>query len=144
MDVRNDTTLCDGRLDECVELLVTADGELEVARRDTLELEILGGVSGELEHLGTEVLENGRAVDCRGGTDTALARDTSLEEPMDPSDWELQSGLGGPACRLLLISLLLGERAFACKALGALGALSTDCFARHRSLARSLYAFFIR
>ena len=62
MDVRNDTTLCDGRLDECVELLVTADGELEVARRDTLELEILGGVSGELEHLGTEVLENGRAV----------------------------------------------------------------------------------
>lgn len=38
------TTEGDGGTDQGVELLVTADGELQVARRDTLDLEILGGV----------------------------------------------------------------------------------------------------
>lgn len=39
-----DTTEGDGGADQGVELLVTADGELQVTRRDTLDLEILGGV----------------------------------------------------------------------------------------------------
>lgn len=56
MDVRDDTTAGDRRLDEGVELLVAADGELEVARRDALDLEVLGGVARELEDLGGEVL----------------------------------------------------------------------------------------
>lgn len=56
MDVRNDTTTGDRRLDQRVELLVAADGELQVARRDALDLEVLGGVAGELEDLGGEVL----------------------------------------------------------------------------------------
>ena len=38
MDVGDDTTARDGRLDEGVELLVTADGELQVTRRDALHL----------------------------------------------------------------------------------------------------------
>ena len=44
VDVGQDTTEGDGGADEGVELLVTADGELEMTRRDTLDLEILGGV----------------------------------------------------------------------------------------------------
>ena len=78
MDVRDDTTLCNGRLDERVQLLVSADGQLQVARRDALELEVLGGVAGKLEHLGAEVLEDGRAVHGCGRADAALGRHTAL------------------------------------------------------------------
>ena len=56
MDVGDDTTTGDRGLDERVELLVTTDGELQVARGDTLDLEVLGGVSRELKNLGGEVL----------------------------------------------------------------------------------------
>lgn len=41
-----DTTEGDGGADQGVELLVTTDGKLQVAGRDTLDLEILGGVLG--------------------------------------------------------------------------------------------------
>ena len=51
MDVRDDSASGDGRLDERVQLLVTTDGELQVARRDTLHLEILGRVAGQLKNL---------------------------------------------------------------------------------------------
>lgn len=44
VDVWQDTTEGDGRADQGVELLVTTNGELKVARRDTLDLEVLGGV----------------------------------------------------------------------------------------------------
>ena len=42
MDVGDHTTTGDGRLDQGVELLVTADGELEVAGRDALDLWVFG------------------------------------------------------------------------------------------------------
>ena len=42
MDVGDHTTAGDGRLDQGVELLVTADGELEVAGRDALDLWVFG------------------------------------------------------------------------------------------------------
>ena len=51
VDMRDDSASGDGRLDERVQLLVTTDGELQVARRDTLHLEILGRVAGQLENL---------------------------------------------------------------------------------------------
>ena len=44
VDVRQDTTKGDGGADECVEFLVTTNGELQVAGCDTLDLEILGSV----------------------------------------------------------------------------------------------------
>lgn len=46
-----DTTEGDGGADQGVELLVTTDGELQVAGRNTLDLEILGSVLGEGEHV---------------------------------------------------------------------------------------------
>ena len=96
MDVGDDTTTGDGGLDEGVELLVTTDGELEMAGRDTLDLEVLAGVAGELEDLGGQVLEDGGRVDGGGGTDTLGLLDGGLEETVDTTDGELSSlcGLG--------------------------------------------------
>jgi hypothetical protein len=47
VDVRQDTTTCDGRTDELIEFFVTSDGELEMSGSDTLYSEILGGVTCE-------------------------------------------------------------------------------------------------
>jgi hypothetical protein len=47
VDVRQDTTTGNGRPDQQVELFVSPDGELQVARRDTLDAKILGGVACE-------------------------------------------------------------------------------------------------
>jgi hypothetical protein len=44
VDVGEDTTEGDGGADQGIELLVTTDGELEVARGDALDLEVLGSV----------------------------------------------------------------------------------------------------
>ena len=94
MDVGDDTTTGDGGLDEGVELLVTTDGELEMAGRDTLDLEVLAGVSGELEDLGGQVLKDGGRVDGGGGTDTLGLLDGGLEETVDTTDGELSSLCG--------------------------------------------------
>ena len=59
MDVRDDTTAGDGGLDEGIEFLVTTDGELQVARSDALDLEVLAGIACELQHLSSQVLEDG-------------------------------------------------------------------------------------
>lgn len=45
MDVGEDSSASDGGADERVELLVSANGELEMTRGDTLDAEILGGVT---------------------------------------------------------------------------------------------------
>lgn len=50
-DVWDDTTTGNGRLDQRVQLLVTTNGKLEMAGGDALHLEILGRVSGQLQHL---------------------------------------------------------------------------------------------
>lgn len=41
----NDTAARDSGLDEAVQLLVSADGQLEMARCDTLHLQVLGRVT---------------------------------------------------------------------------------------------------
>ena len=89
MDVRDDAAARDRRLDERVELLVSADGELQVARRDALYLEVLARVTRELEHLGREVLEDGRGVNSRGRADALVRVNAPLEEAVDAADWEL-------------------------------------------------------
>jgi len=97
VDVGDDTSSGDGGLDQGVELLVTADGELKVARGDTLDLEVLGGVSGELQHLSGEVLEDGGAVDGSGGTNTASVEGPLLEDTVHTANGELhkEEGLWG-------------------------------------------------
>lgn len=64
MDVGDDTTTGDGSLNESVELFVTSDGELQVSGGNSLHLQVLAGVASKLEDLSSEVLEDGRCVNC--------------------------------------------------------------------------------
>ena len=106
MDVRENSSLGDGDAsEELVQLFVVADGELDVARDDPGALVVLGGVSGELEKFGGEVLEDGGEV--HGSTGTYALGEASLTKiSCHPSDGELESGLGTPGCVLALASLL--------------------------------------
>jgi len=58
MDVRNNTTTSNGRLDESVELFVATDCELQVARGYALNLEVFAGVTSEFKHLSSKVLKD--------------------------------------------------------------------------------------
>lgn len=101
LDLRQDTTLRDDDVaEQLVELLVVADGKLcsrgqqrcseherkrgrtEVAGDDTRLLVVTGGIAGELENLSGQVLEHGREVDGRAGTDT-LGVVATAEETVD-------------------------------------------------------------
>jgi len=70
--VGNNTTASDGGLDESIELLVAADGELKMTRRNSLHLQVLASVASELKHLSGEVLEDSSGVDGRCCADTAV------------------------------------------------------------------------
>eukprot|EP00656_Telonema_subtile_P049380 TRINITY_DN6126_c0_g1_i4.p1 TRINITY_DN6126_c0_g1~~TRINITY_DN6126_c0_g1_i4.p1 ORF type:complete len:189 (+),score=7.94 TRINITY_DN6126_c0_g1_i4:325-891(+) len=110
VDVGDHTTTGNGGLDEGIELLVSTNGELKMAWCDALHLEVLGGISGQLEHLGGEVLKDGGAVHGSGGSNATVLVDAVLEESVDPSDWELKSSLCRPGdclAWLLLLSFLL-------------------------------------
>jgi len=72
IDVGQDAAESDGGADERVELLVAADGQLQVARRDALDLEVLGRVARQLEHFGCQVLQHRRQVDGRLRPDPRL------------------------------------------------------------------------
>ena len=98
VNVRDDTASSDGGLDQGVQLLVSTDGELQVPRCDPLDSEILGGVSGELEYLCGEVLEDSCRVDCGGGSDSSFGSDPHLQVSVDSSDGELESGLCCVSC----------------------------------------------
>lgn len=109
MDVGQHTTLGDGDVSQkLVQLLIVADGELQVTRNDTGLLVVAGSVASQLENLGSEVLENGSQVDGGTGTDTlgvvALAKQT-----VDTTDRESQTGLGGTTGNALLGDLLLAD-----------------------------------
>lgn len=53
VDAGQDTTEGDGRANEAVQLFVATDGELQVTRSDTLDLQILGGVAGQFQYFGS-------------------------------------------------------------------------------------------
>ena len=106
MDVGEHTTRGDGDLaQELVQLLVISDGELDVSGDDSLLLAFLGGVSGKLEDLGDEVLEDGGQV--HGGTRTDLAGiATVLQETTDAANRELQTSLRALRARAALLGSL--------------------------------------
>ncbi len=54
MDVRDNTAAGDGGLDEGVQLFVTANGKLQVPGGDSLHLQVLRSVAGQLENLHNE------------------------------------------------------------------------------------------
>lgn len=64
VDVRDNTTASNSGLDESVELLIASNSELQMSRSNSLHLEILGGVAGQLEDLSGQVLKDSSCVDC--------------------------------------------------------------------------------
>lgn len=64
MDVGEDTTLGDGDVSEqLVQLLIVADGKLEVTGDDTGLLVVTGSVTRQLENFGSKVLKDSGEVD---------------------------------------------------------------------------------
>lgn len=90
VDVRQHTTTGDGSLDEGIQLLVTTDGQLKMARRDTLHLTVLRDVSRQLKNLSGEVLQDSRSIDCGSGSYSLLGGDAGLEEAVDTANGELR------------------------------------------------------
>lgn len=101
MDVGENTSGCDGdAAHELVELLVVADGELDVPWDDARLLVVASSIACELEDLSGEVLEDGAEVDGGAGTN-AGGELALLQEAGDTPDGELKSGLGRLGGRLL-------------------------------------------
>ena len=101
VDVGQHTAGSDGHAtEELVELLVVADGQLDVAGDDAGLLVVTGGVAGQLEDLGRQVLENGGQV--HGGTGPHAGGVAALlEEAGDTAHGELETSLGGTGHALL-------------------------------------------
>lgn len=104
MDVGENTTLGDGDTTEkLVELLVVADGELDVAGHNAGLLVVAGSVTGKLEDLSGEVLKDGSKV--HGGTSTDTGSElTLLQEAANTGNGELKSSLGALAHGLSALS----------------------------------------
>ena len=93
MDVREGAALDDGDVAKKLgELLVVADGELDVPWNDARFLVVTCGVAGELEHLSDEVLQHGGGVYRRAGAD-ALRVFALLQVARKAPDWKLQACL---------------------------------------------------
>jgi len=94
VDVGQDTTTSNRSSDEQVELFVSSDSELQVTGSDTLDSEILGGVTGQFEYFCGQILHNGRNVDCSLCSDSDIVGVLAPQESMDTADRELKSRLG--------------------------------------------------
>lgn len=56
--MRQYTAESDGGADQRVEFFIATDGELQMARRDTLDFEILGRIASKFKDFGCKVLED--------------------------------------------------------------------------------------
>ena len=102
LDVGEDSALGDGDpVEELVQLLVVADGELEMAGVDAGLLVVPGGVPGEFQHLSRQVLHHGGQVDRSSGPD-ALGVVALPEMTVDAAHGELESRSAGSRLRLPL------------------------------------------
>ena len=89
MNVGQYTSSSNGGLDELIELVVGTNGKQQVAGVDTLHVHILRGVTGKLQQFGSQVLEDGSAVDGGGGSNTTSGVRAFLQETVDTTDREL-------------------------------------------------------
>ena len=111
---RSDTTVGDhGRAHQLVELLVIADGELQVSGRDGLLLVLIGALSRQIKDLHREVLQG-----C-GHEDTAsdahrLSVASLPDHPGAAANWEDEAGLAGVAATLGGSLSLAAFFAFSC------------------------------
>ena len=95
-----------------VQLLVVTDGELKMSGDDSGLLVVTGGVTGQLEDLSSEVLEDGSQVD-RGTSTHSLGVVAFAEESVDSANGELKSSAAGSAlCLSLRLASLSASRHF--------------------------------
>lgn len=95
VDVGQDTTLSNCDVSEkLVQLLIVADGELEMTRDDTGLLVVTSGVTSKLEDLSRQVLKDGSEVDWSTSTDT-LSVVALSQQTVDTTDRECETRLGG-------------------------------------------------
>ena len=127
MDVRENTAGRDrDRAQELVELLVVADGELDVARHDARLLVVARGVARELEDLGAEVLEDGAHVDT--GTDADARGVLALAEvAVEARHRELEASLGRRGRRAGGLGLALAAATFSFARHDVLGVFFFRC-----------------
>ncbi|XP_040288620.1 uncharacterized protein LOC121001555 [Bufo bufo] len=95
LDVGQDASLGDGdAAQQLVELLVVAHGQLQVAGDDAGLLVVAGGIAGQLQDLGGEILEHSGQVDGSAGAHP-LGVVALAEEPVHSADRELEPCPGG-------------------------------------------------
>ena len=111
LDVGQDTSLGDGDAREkLVQLLVIADGQLQVPGDDPGLLVVTGSVAGQLKDLSSEVLHDGSQVDGGAGTN-ALSIVALAEEPVDTAHGELEtSPVGAGLCLSLNLASFATSR----------------------------------
>jgi len=101
VNIGQDTTLRNGDVTQkLVQLLVVADGELEMPGNDTGLLVVARSVASQLKNFGREILEDGSEVDGSARTD-ALRVVALSEQTVDTTDREGQTSLGGSSLRVL-------------------------------------------
>ena len=94
LDVGQDTTLGDGDTgEELVQLFVVPHGELEMTRDNPGLLVVSGGVTGQLEDLGCQVLHDSCEVDWSTST-YALSIVALAQKTVNTSNGELQTRTG--------------------------------------------------
>uniref|UniRef100_A0A8C0NZE8 H15 domain-containing protein n=1 Tax=Canis lupus familiaris TaxID=9615 RepID=A0A8C0NZE8_CANLF len=108
LDVGQDAALRDGHAaQQLVELLVVADGQLQVARDDARLLVVAGRVARQLQDLGRQVLQHGRQVHRRARPDplrvVALAEQAvdAAHRELEPGPRRARLGLGASLAALL-------------------------------------------
>ena len=94
LDVGQDTSLGDGDTGQkFVQLLVVADGELQVTGDDPRLLVVAGGVACQFENLSCQVLEDGSQVHW-GTSSNSLGVVAFPQQTVDSAHWELKSSPG--------------------------------------------------
>ena len=94
MNVGKDTTLGNGDVSEqLVQLLIVADGKLEMTRDDTGLLVVTSSVASQLKNFSGKVLEHSSQVDRSTSTDT-LSVVALAEMAVDTTNREGQTSLG--------------------------------------------------
>jgi len=104
VNVRNDTTASDGGLDERIEFLISANGELKMSWGDTLYPVVLRCITSQLEHFSSQILQDGGAIYSRSRPHTSVIGSALLQEAMDSSYGELQTSSGRARGRGFLLS----------------------------------------
>ena len=102
LDVGQHTTLGNGHAGEqFVQLLVVADGQLEVTGNDPRLLVVTSGVSSQLQHFGGQIFHHSGQVDGGSGSN-ALSVVALSQQTVDTSNGELKSRTVGTGLGLRL------------------------------------------